>query len=120
MFRNKWNGIAARTFIEPFLSTKHHTEYSLLLSVTIVISVYESGHRFKWVNGIPNLMELDEWWLSLGPHFYILILRHPQYAGAKPFKATRAEEMYNIDHTASLLLKAVRRMTIPKPCPYGF
>ena len=26
----------------------------------------------------------------------------PQYAGAKPFKATRAEEMYNIDHTASL------------------
>jgi hypothetical protein len=44
----------------------------------------------------------------------------PQYAGAKPFKATRAEEMYNIDHTASLPLKAVRRMTVPKPCPYGF
>lgn len=35
-------------------------------------------------------------------------------AGAKPFKATRAEEMYNIDRTVSLLLKTVKEEGYPK------
>lgn len=55
-------------------------------------------------------------------HLYILILRQPQSAGAKPclIKAIRAEEICNIDHTIGLLLKTVRRMAVPKPCPRGF
>lgn len=35
-------------------------------------------------------------------------------AGAKPFKATRAEEMYNIGHTVSLLLQTVKEEGYPQ------
>lgn len=54
--------ITARTSIESLLPTKHHTEYQFtpLSHEAFIIPFYESGCRFKWINDILNLTELDE------------------------------------------------------------
>lgn len=55
--------ITARTSIESSLPTKHHTDYQftpLSHEAFIITPFYESGCRFKWINDIPNLTELDE------------------------------------------------------------